>query len=183
MRHLLALVLFASLGCSKAETTPSPSPSPAVVEPLAAGTTAPDFDATAHDGTRINLAALRGKPVVLYFYPKDDTPGCTVEAQAFRDSIAEFQAEGAVIVGVSTQDNSSHQAFADKYQLPFPLLPDTDRKIAAAYGVDTSRGYARRVTFVIGPDGKIARTFPAVQVEGHDDEVLAAVREVAARKG
>ena len=174
MRHLL-VALFLTTGCAKSEAPPP-------TEPLTPGMAAPEIDATAHDGTHIKLSELRGKPVVLYFYPKDDTPGCTIEAQAFRDSLAEFKAVGAVIVGVSTQDNTSHQAFADKYDLTFPLLPDTDKKIATAYGVDASKGYAKRVTFVIGPDGKIAATFPKVQVDGHDDEVLAAVKAAVEKK-
>jgi thioredoxin-dependent peroxiredoxin len=169
---LLAASLFLA-ACAKpaAETPPTPPSGP-----LAAGTVAPAIDATAHDGSHVTLASLKGKPVVLYFYPKDDTPGCTIEAQAFRDSIADFKAVGATIIGVSTQDNTSHQAFAEKHELPFLLLPDTDHKIAQAYGVDTSKGYAARVTFVIAPDGKVAKTFPEVKVQGHDAEVLAAVK-------
>jgi peroxiredoxin Q/BCP len=175
MRTLL-LALTLAAGCAK-------SASPPPTEPLAPGSVAPEIDITAHDGTHVKLADLKGKPVVLYFYPKDDTPGCTLEAQAFRDSLADFQKLGAVIVGVSTQDNTSHTAFADKYDLTFPLLPDTDKKIATAYGVDASKGYAKRVTFVIGPDGKIAATFPAVKVDGHDDEVLAAVKAAVEKQG
>ena len=169
---LLAASLFLAACAKPAAETPPPAPS----GPIAPGTVAPEIDATAHDGSHLTLASLKGKPVVLYFYPKDDTPGCTIEAQAFRDSIADFKAVGATIIGVSTQDNTSHQAFAEKHDLPFPLVPDTDKKIATAYGVDTSKGYAARVTFVIGPDGKVAKTFPEVKVQGHDAEVLAAVK-------
>jgi thioredoxin-dependent peroxiredoxin len=146
--------------------------------PLAEGTEAPDFTAPAHDGTTVELAKLRGKPVVLYFYPKDETPGCTVEAQTFRDELPELAKLDATLVGVSMDTLESHKAFAENHKLNFPLISDADGAIAAKYGVDTSRGYTARVTFVIGADGKIAKVYPAVQVQGHADEVLAALQSM-----
>ena len=146
--------------------------------PLAEGTEAPDFTAPAHDGTTVELSKLRGKPVVLYFYPKDDTPGCTVEAQAFRDDLPELQKLDAHVIGVSMDDLESHKTFADNHKLNFPLISDADGALSAKYGVDTSKGYTARVTFVIGPDGKIAKVYPAVQVQGHADEVMAALQSI-----
>jgi peroxiredoxin Q/BCP len=146
--------------------------------PLAEGQEAPDFTAQAHDGSTVELAKLRGKPVVLYFYPKDETPGCTVEAQSFRDELPELAKLDATLIGVSMDTLESHKAFADNHKLNFPLISDADGAIAAKYGVDTSKGYTARVTFVIGPDGKIAKVYPAVQVQGHADEVLAALQSM-----
>ena len=143
---------------------------------LAAGTPAPDFTVQAHDGSTIQMSELRGKPVVLYFYPKDDTPGCTVEAQSFRDGKADFAQAGATVIGVSLDSIESHKQFAENHDLEFPLLADVEGEIAAKYGVDTEGGYARRVTFVIDPEGKIAEVFPEVDVQGHADEVLATVQ-------
>jgi peroxiredoxin Q/BCP len=166
------------------QAAPAPSPAPAEspnANLLAVGAPAPDVSGTAHDGTEISLAKLKGKPVVVYFYPKDDTPGCTVEAQAFRDSSSEFTALGAVVVGVSMDDLESHKAFAEKHQLNFPLLPDKDGAIAAKFGVNTTRGVAKRTTFVIGKDGTIVNVFPDVNVDGHSALVLAAVKEAAAK--
>jgi peroxiredoxin Q/BCP len=201
----LAAALLAP-ACSKTEENPSPQPEvtepaqndpgaakPAEAEatavapegseqpaptPLAEGAEAPDFTAQAHDGSTVELAKLRGKPVVLYFYPKDETPGCTVEAQAFRDDLPELQKLDAHVIGVSMDNLESHKAFADNHKLNFPLISDADGAIAAKYGVDTSKGYTARVTFVIGPDGKIAKVYPAVQVQGHADEVLAALQSI-----
>ncbi|NUN15563.1 MAG: peroxiredoxin [Myxococcales bacterium] len=145
-------------------------------EPLAPGTMAPDFTATAHDGNRFQLASLRGKSVVLYFYPKDDTPGCTAEAKGFRALKAEYDKVGALVVGVSTDGQQSHQQFAEKYGLPFALLSDTDGRLARSFGVGATLGYVKRVTFVIGPDGKIAATYSDVDVEGHAEQVLEVLR-------
>jgi thioredoxin-dependent peroxiredoxin len=137
------------------------------------GSMAPAIETTAHNGERVSLVAMRGKPVVLYFYPKDDTPGCTKEACSIRDAWHRFQAAGAVVLGVSTDDSKSHVAFAEKYHLPFLLLPDTDKKIAAAYGVPIRLGTAKRTTFVIDREGRIAKVFPEVNPAGHADEILA----------
>ena len=195
----LACALLAP-ACSKAEETAQPETAqpeaarpetaqpkpaepvePAAVEaagPLAVGQDAPDITAPAHDGTTVELAKLRGKPVVLYFYPKDETPGCTIEAQAFRDELPALQALDATVVGVSMDSLESHKAFADNHGLNFPLISDADGTIAAAYGVDVSKGYTARVTFVIGADGKIAKVYPAVQVQGHAQDVIASLQSM-----
>jgi peroxiredoxin Q/BCP len=140
------------------------------------GSAAPDFTARADDGRSVSLAGLRGKSVVLYFYPKDDTPGCTREACSFRDNKAEFEARNAVVLGVSLDDEKSHAAFKSKFALPFTLLADTDGRLARAYGVlNEAKGYAARWTFVIDPQGKVKKVFPDVKVDGHTPEVLGAL--------
>lgn len=146
--------------------------------PLIEGAEAPDFAAPGHDGTVVRLSALRGRPVVLYFYPKDETPGCTLEAERFRDRSVDLTAAGVQLIGVSMDDVASHKAFAANHGLAYPLISDSDGAIAARYGVETSSGHAKRVTFLIGPNGRIAKTFPAVEVQGHDDAVLAAVHDL-----
>ena len=144
---------------------------------LAVGQVAPDFTAVAHDGHKVSLAALKGegKTVVLYFYPKDDTSGCTKEACEFRDNWTRLQKAGVVVFGISTQDNGSHKAFADKFHLPFPLLPDEKGEIAAKYLVPVVDGKARRITYLIGKDGRIRHVWPTVNPVGHAAEVLAAI--------
>ena len=144
-------------------------------ELLAVGARAPDFTVTAHDGRRVTLSELRGRYVVVYFYPKDDTPGCTKEACGFRDAAVPLQQAGVVVLGVSEQDAASHAAFAQKYHLPFPLLPDERGEIAAAYHVPVTVGLARRITYLVGKDGTIARVWPSVTPTGHAAEILAAV--------
>jgi peroxiredoxin Q/BCP len=139
---------------------------------LAVGTAAPDFSVVAHDGKTVMLSALRGRYVVLYFYPRDDTSGCTKEACSFRDAWGELQARGVVVLGVSTQDNEAHREFAAKHALPFQLLPDTDRSLTGAYHVPVTLTMAKRVTYLIGPDGKIAKVWPSVTPAGHAREIL-----------
>ncbi|HEX9295895.1 MAG TPA: peroxiredoxin [Polyangiaceae bacterium] len=174
--YWLSLVLACVLGaCSRADKPQSGSTASAPAELLPVGSTAPAIEVTAHDGMHVSLAALKGKPVVLYFYPKDDTPGCTKEACEIRDAWQKIQETGAVVLGVSTDDNTSHVAFAQKYQLPFMLLPDTDEKIAKAYGVPIRMGHAKRVTFIIDRQGKIAKVFPDVNPAGHAGEIIAAL--------
>jgi len=153
----------------------------APVEPglLAAGTRAPAFEAAAHNGTSVSLASLAGQTVVLYFYPKDETAGCTVQAQKFRDDNDEYEKRGAVVLGVSLDDLESHKSFASNHDLPFLLLADTDGALARAFGVSTEGGYARRVTYVIGPDGTITHVFPRVDVREHSGKVLAAIDSIA----
>jgi peroxiredoxin Q/BCP len=151
------------------------------------GDKAPDFTLTADDGSMVKLSALKGSPVVLYFYPADDTPGCTKEACAFRDRSAELKKLGAKVFGVSPDDVASHVKFRDKYQLNFPLLADPDHKVAEKYGAwreknmygKTSMGIARS-TFVIGKDGVVKKAWKAVKVDGHDEQVIAALNELAA---
>ena len=149
----------------------------------ARGEPAPSFDAVATDGRRVRLADFRGRKLVLYFYPRDDTPGCTRQACSLRDHLAEFAARGAAVVGVSTQDAASHQAFTRKHRLNFPLLADTDRAIGRAYGVlggrgllarlRTAAGLAQRVTFVIDEGGRIVHVIDRPDVARHAEELLA----------
>jgi peroxiredoxin Q/BCP len=143
---------------------------------------APEFTLPSDAGADVSLAALRGRPVVLYFYPKDDTPGCTTQACEFRDSWAEVQRTGATVLGVSPDATASHRKFRDKYTLPFPLLADEDHAVAEAYGVWGEKrmfGHRylgiRRTTFVIDPAGRIARVFERVKPKGHAAEVLQAL--------
>ena len=150
------------------------------VKELKVGDTAPDFRLPSTEGREIALKEFRGKKnVVLYFYPKDDTPGCTKEACSFRDERPKFDKKDAVILGVSFDDLESHKNFAGKYKLPFPLLSDADKKLAEAYGVYKEKSmYGRtymgieRSTFVIDKDGTIARIYRKVKVDGHSDEIL-----------
>jgi len=148
----------------------------------AEGARAPDFTAVAHDGSQVTLAALKGRPVVLYFYPKDDTPGCTVEACGFRDAHAQFGRHKAVVLGVSPDSPKSHVKFREKFGLPFTLLADEDHAIAERYGAWREKSmYGRsfmgiaRSTFVIDSAGRIAKAFTSVKPEGHEREVLAAI--------
>ncbi len=149
---------------------------------LKPGDKAPEFSLPADDGTTVTLDGLRGKNVVLYFYPKDDTSGCTKEACEFRDSWKDVKKNGAVVLGVSPDPVASHQKFKQKYQLPFPLLADTDHKVASAYGAWGEKSmYGRkyqgilRTTFLIDPEGRISRVFEKVQPAGHASDVLAAI--------
>ena len=149
---------------------------------LKEGDLAPELSALTNGGGKVSLADFRGKNVILYFYPKDDTPGCTKEACAFRDHFAEFKRKGAVVLGVSTDRVTSHDKFAEKFKLPFTLLADEDKKIVEAYGVWGQKGFmgrkylgTHRVTFLIGPDGRIKKIWPKVKPEEHAQEVLAAL--------
>ena len=149
---------------------------------LKEGDVAPGFSAATNGGGRVSLADFKGKNVMLYFYPRDDTPGCTKEACAFRDHFAEFKKRGAVVLGVSTDSVKSHDKFAGKYKLPFTLLADEDKKIVQAYGVWGEKTFmgrkytgTSRVTFLIGPDGRIKKIWPKVKPEEHAAEVLAAL--------
>ena len=148
----------------------------------AVGAPAPDFTADTDAGAPLSLAALRGRPVVLYFYPRDDTPTCTAEACEFRDLFPRFDSSGATIVGVSTDGVGAHARFREKFALPFPLVADTDHSIADAYGVWQEKSmYGRkymgvvRTTFLIDRDGRIARVWEKVRARGHAEEVAKAV--------
>jgi len=143
------------------------------------GEAAPDFEARDAEGNTVKLSDLRGQKVVLYFYPKDDTPGCTKEACSFRDSFSEFERRGIKVLGVSLEDERSHQKFTDKYKLPFTLLADTDHAVADRYGVYGEKQFAgkkymgvERKTFLIDERGRILRVFDKVNVEQHAGEVL-----------
>jgi len=149
---------------------------------LKVGDKAPAFSAAASGGETISLTKLAGKSVILYFYPRDDTPGCTKEACAFRDHFAAFKKKGAVVLGVSVDPVKSHDKFVEKFKLPFPLLADVDKKIVEAYGVWGQKTFMgrkymgiHRVTFLIGPDGRIKQIWPSVKPEEHAAEVLAAI--------
>ena len=149
---------------------------------LKEGDQAPSFTVNTNGGGKISLADYIGKNVILYFYPKDDTPGCTKEACAFRDHFADFKKKGAVVLGVSTDPVKSHDKFVEKFKLPFTLLADEDKKIVEAYGVWGQKSFmgrkylgTHRVTFLIGPDGKIRKIWPKVKPEEHAEEVLAAL--------
>jgi peroxiredoxin Q/BCP len=139
---------------------------------LAQGTVAPAFTAKDDAGNAVSLADFKGKIVVLYFYPKDDTPGCTKEAQSFRDNYSDYQGKDIVVLGVSRDDESSHKAFKEKYGLPFTLVADTDGSITAAYDVDGG-GYSKRVTYVINGDGVIDHVFETVKTDTHAEDILA----------
>ncbi|MBW4674022.1 MAG: peroxiredoxin [Desmonostoc geniculatum HA4340-LM1] len=142
--------------------------------PLAVGTDAPAFTAKDTNGNTVSLSDFAGKTVVLYFYPKDDTPGCTKQACSFRDAQSEYQGKDLVVLGVSADDEVSHQAFTQKYNLNFPLLADTDKSLIKAFDVDGG-GYAKRVTYIIGPDGKITHVDASVNTTTHAQDVLAAL--------
>jgi peroxiredoxin Q/BCP len=150
------------------------------------GKKAPDFTLPDRTGKKHKLSDSRGKPVVLYFYPKDDTPGCTKEACSFRDSFADYKKAGVVVIGVSVDDEKSHGKFIDKYKLPFLLLSDTDKKVVEKYGVWVEKsmygkkywGTARK-TFVLNKEGKLLHVFDKVKPENHADEVLRILSESA----
>ncbi len=154
---------------------------------LREGDPAPAFAAVTQGGATVALSDFRGRPVVLYFYPRDDTPGCTREACSFRDAWAEFRKHGAVVLGVSVDLVKAHDRFAAKYRLPFPLLADEDRRIVRAYGVWGPKKFmgrtfdgTHRVTFLIGPDGRIRKIWTGVKPDRHAAEVLAALGALAA---
>jgi thioredoxin-dependent peroxiredoxin len=183
LTFVLALLLGNCLtNCEQKGGDGAASPSGSVdgeLEPngaLAVGAPAPSLKATAHNGEVVDLSALRDRPVVVYFYPKDDTPGCTIEAQEIRDLWSELQGTRAVVIGVSTDDGESHKAFAEKYALPFLLLPDTDHAISKAFGVELKNGKASRTSFLIGRDGKVAKLFSDVNPRGHGRELLDAIK-------
>ena len=148
---------------------------------LKEGTTAPAFKTTDENGDKVSLKDLRGQKIVLYFYPKDDTPGCTKEACSFRDGFAPFKKQGIRVLGVSPDSEASHKKFITKYKLPFTLLADTDRSIAEAYGVWGEKKFmgrtymgGHRTTFLIDEKGKIKKIFDKVKPEDHAREVLEA---------
>ncbi len=150
--------------------------------PLKPGDPAPAFEGTTTDGTKVSLAGYRGKKLVMYFYPMDDTPGCTRQACSLRDHNADIAAKGASILGVSTQDEASHEKFTAKYKLNFPLLADKDGAVGRAYGtlgggglmskLKAAAGMADRVTFIIDEKGKVTHVIDKPDVANHADEVL-----------
>ncbi len=143
------------------------------------GDRAPEFRLPSSDGGEVSLADFRGKEVVLYFYVKDNTTGCTKQACSLRDSLGELKRRSAVVLGVSLDDLQSHAKFKAKYSLPFPLLSDTDARVSKAYGVYGKKNLygreswgIRRTTFLLGPDGRILKVFPKVDVQRHGEEIL-----------
>ena len=149
------------------------------------GAAAPNFKLAADDGSTVELTGLRGKPVVIYFYPADDTPGCTKEACAFRDQRAALAKQGAVVLGISPDDLDSHGRFRDKFKLNFRLLADADHKVAERYGAWREKNmYGKKVmgiqrsTFLVDSYGKIAKVWKRVEVDGHDQKVLEALESL-----
>ena len=149
---------------------------------LKVGDVAPGFTANTNGGGKVSLSDFKGKNIILYFYPRDNTPGCTKEACAFRDEFGAFRKKGAVVLGVSTDSPKSHDKFVEKYRLPFTLVSDEDKKIVQAYGAWGEKSFLGRkylgiyrVTFLIGPDGKIKRVWPTVKPAEHAREILAAL--------
>jgi len=148
------------------------------------GDLAPDFTLTSDSGEAVTLSSLRGSPIILYFYPKDDTPGCTAQACGIRDAYGEFERAGAVVLGVSPDDEGSHVKFREKYDLPFTLLADTDHAVAEEYGAWGEKKYAGksyvgvlRSTFVIDADGNVKKVMRNVKPATHADDVLAALAD------
>jgi peroxiredoxin Q/BCP len=176
-RHFIAAVtaVLALAACSQAGA-----------EPPAVGAAAPAFKLQDQEGKWHSLADYRGQWVALYFYPKDDTPGCTTEACSFRDNVFAFKKEGAVILGISVDDVASHKAFAAKHGLPFTLLADADKAVTKQYGVLRSFGVieiAKRDTFIIDPQGRIAKHYESVDPDGHSKAVLEDIKALKAAAG
>jgi peroxiredoxin Q/BCP len=151
------------------------SATPAATDPVEAtvGKASPAFAVTASDGTKIDSAAMKGKPIVLYFYPKDETPGCTTEACSFRDAWEKLAKSGVIMVGVSTDSDDSHKAFAAHHKLPFHLVSDPDGKLAKLFGVPVNGTFMARQTIVIGADGNVKKIYRTVDVTKHAAEISA----------
>jgi peroxiredoxin Q/BCP len=192
-----SLIVFTSLvACSRPATVESNPPAMSAATPaasasvaaapsaepastlLAVGSEVPDVSALAQDGKTVHLRALKGKPLVVYFYPKDDTTGCTIEAKGIRDQYKDLKSL-ATVFGVSTDTQDSHKAFADKYSLPFQLLDDSSHTLVTAFGVPVFSGHAKRVTFVIDKTGNVAKVFPNVNPDGHAAELLEALKALS----
>jgi peroxiredoxin Q/BCP len=159
---------------ASAPVVPAPSPMDSTAL-LAVGADVPDVSAPAQDGKVVHLRELKGKPLIVYFYPKDDTPGCTIEAKGIRDQYAKLKSR-AVVLGVSADSLDSHRAFAAKYELPFLLLDDSSHALTSAFGVPLVSGHAKRVTFVVDAAGKVRNVFPNVNPEGHAQQLLEALK-------
>jgi len=169
--------LAIAAACGKHATPPPPAPAEPSAAEVQIGKPAPDFTATTYDGKAITLSSLKGTPVVIYFYPKDETPGCTREACSFRDTWNELSATHATLIGVSMDNAESHKQFVEHWKLPFALVSDTDGAIAAKYGVPLKKHgdatFEARQTFVIGADGLVRKIYREVDVATHASQVLA----------
>jgi peroxiredoxin Q/BCP len=188
LRNLIAGATLAAVSALALAADPAPVAAPAAAQATATpavGTMAPGFRLQDQNGKWITLDEQRGKWVVLYFYPKDQTPGCTTEACEFRDDVFAFRKADAVVLGISVDDVESHKAFAEKHGLPFSLLADATKEITRKYGVLTNFGpmvIARRDTFLIDPQGKIVRHYEKVKPDGHSKAVLADIAELKAAR-
>jgi len=187
MRVASLLFLLPILACNNSskptEAQPPAASASSVASTTAASTTlkegdpAPDVEMTMQDGKKVKLSSLKGQLVAIYFYPKDQTTGCTMEAQNFRDRFADLKTAGITVIGVSTQDAASHKAFIEKEKLPFDLAVDEDKSLAKAFGVPlVGPGFHSRQTFLIGKDGTIKKIWRDVKPKDHADEVLAAAK-------
>jgi peroxiredoxin Q/BCP len=177
---ILAFVLLSLLGACGSSQSSSSTETAAPAGMPAVGSVAPAIMLQDQTGRVRTLAEYRGHPVVVYFYPRDATPGCTAEACAFRDAWDRLQATGTVILGISTDDVISHQRFHDEQHLPFDLLSDPDETAATAYGVPVHGGFASRISFLVDRQGNVARVYPDVDPGVHCDEVLAAIADLPA---
>jgi peroxiredoxin Q/BCP len=178
---LALFACFALANCSRGESSqPKAVSSATEAGPalLAVGSQAPSLAVQAHTGEKLDLGKLE-KPAVVYFYPKDDSTGCTIEAKEIRDLYEQIRGAGAIVVGVSTDGEASHQAFATKYELPFFLVPDENHAVAKAFGVPIKNGKAARVSFVLDAQGRVTKVFPKVTPTGHGAELLAALGDGA----
>jgi peroxiredoxin Q/BCP len=178
----LSLALGITVACERRSTPPTPgaattvasgTPASASATEVTVGKPPPDFTAKDQDGQDLTLSALKGMPVVVYFYPKDETSGCTKEASGFRDAWKDLEKKGVVFIGISTDTAESHKAFAKHHALPFHLVSDESGTIAKAFGVPNRAGFLGRQTFVIGPDGNVKKIYRDVDVSKHVSEVLA----------
>lgn len=184
VRTLVAIVVIGALVACNNKPKGTEGSAPASVTSSAAsganlkeGDPAPDVEMTLQDGRKLKLSSLKGQIAVLYFYPKDQTQGCTIEAQNFRDRFDELKKAGITVIGVSTQDAASHKAFIEKEKLPFDLAVDEDKALAHAFGVPLiGPGLHSRQTFLVGKDGAIKKVWRDVKPKDHADEVLAAAR-------
>ena len=166
---LLVVPVVAVSGCAKEQST-TQTASGADGE-LAVGKPAPEFSVTAHDGVKLTLSELKGKPVVVYFYPKDETPGCTKEACAFRDAFDALDKQGVILIGVSSDSDESHKKFAENHKLPFHLVSDPNGDLAKKFGVGSTFGFTQRQSFVIGADGNVKKIYRSVDVTVHAQQI------------
>lgn len=176
---LRTLALWTALSTVAAVSSACTSSTPPEAAPKI-GAQAPDLETTAHNGDVIALREL-DKPAIVYFYPRDETPGCTAEACAFRDAWDRYEKQGVLVIGVSADSNASHLQFAEEHQLPFPLIADEGLEWASAFGVETTLGMTRRISFLLDHKGRIAKVYPKVDPGVHAEEILDDVASLEAR--